>query len=214
MQNPNADNDATHSALSEGAIRQRSSLADPKTFSGFVGYLLLAASAAGGFGIIMLRHRADPITPPMTGSELGWFLAHYTDTTIAILLVVFFALIGLKLLGAAGRITPKAIPPEDRALLEPLVREANKEAITQYVILSSLGGFTGTFQKIGFSGLPLATSILTLLFCALSFANRDFLEFAKLTLGAFIGSFVQRSADSERLRRADLTDSLQHRDPI
>ena len=70
---------------------------------------------------------------------------------------VFLSLVGLKLLSAAGKTAPLAIPPEDRNLLQPLVRDANKEAIGQDVILSSLSGFTGTFQKIGFSGLPLAT---------------------------------------------------------
>ncbi|MEM7770807.1 MAG: hypothetical protein AAF327_09875, partial [Cyanobacteria bacterium P01_A01_bin.37] len=81
----------------------------------------------------------------------------------------------------------------------------SKEAINQYVILSSLSGFTGTFQKIGFSGLPLATSALTLVFCALSFTNDEFMELAKLTLGAFIGSFVQRNVDTERIRQERLS---------
>jgi hypothetical protein len=178
MQNPDPANEAPHQEVNESKIRRPDIMRDPKRFSGFVGYALLGLSASFGFGVILMP-RADPPKAPGYGNEIGWFLHHYADTFLSIFLVVFFALVGLRLLGAAGTIAPKAIPSEDRALLEPLVREANKEAINQYVILSSLSGLTGTFQKIGFSGLPLATSVLTLLFCALSFANRDFLEFAK-----------------------------------
>jgi hypothetical protein len=170
---------------------------NPKTLSAVLGYFLLGASAALATAVIIPRHQASI---PVDGRELAWLMQNYTDKAIACVFVIFFSLIGLQLLGAAGRPTPRAIPPEDRKLLEPLVRDANKEAINQYVILSSLSGFTGNFQKIGFSGLPLATAALTLLFCGLAFAKPEFIEFAKLTLGAFIGSFVQRSADTERLR--------------
>jgi len=211
MQNPDPANEAPHQEVNESKIRRPDIMRDPKRFSGFVGYALLGLSASFGFGVILMP-RADPPKAPGYGNEIGWFLHHYSDTFLSIFLVVFFALVGLRLLGAAGTIAPKAIPSEDRALLEPLVREANKEAINQYVILSSLSGLTGTFQKIGFSGLPLATSVLTLLFCALSFANRDFLEFAKLTLGAFIGSFVQGSANSGQLKRTGVSGDLLGRD--
>lgn len=169
-----------------------------------VGYALLMFSAAFASVIIIGGPQRYSDKAPELGRELGWFLHNYSDRALAIFLIVFFSLIGLQLLGAAGKTTPRAIPSEDRALLEPLVRDANKDAISQYVILSSLGGFTGTFQKIGFSGLPLATAILTLLFCFLSFVKPEFIEFAKLTLGAFIGSFVQRSSDTERLAKANI----------
>ena len=97
----------------------------------------------------------------------------------------------------------EVIPQKDRALLEPLIKEANKEAINQYAILSSLSGFTGTFQKIGFSGLPLATVTLTLIFSFLSFFQQEFIELAKLTLGAFIGSFVQKGQDQLKMAKQD-----------
>jgi hypothetical protein len=178
-------------------------LRHPKQLMGIVGYLLLAASSFMAVIILTDRNfRSDRVSsPPVGGSEFIWFVQNYSDKILALVLIIFFSIVGLQLLGAAGKTAPRVIPDEDRDLLEPLVREANKEAINQYVILSSLSGFTGTFQKIGFSGLPLATATLTLLFCGLSFAKPEFIEFAKLTLGAFIGSFVQRSSDTERLRQ-------------
>jgi hypothetical protein len=61
------------------------------------------------------------------------------------------------------------------------------------VRLSSLSGFTGAFQKMGLTGLPLATVTLTLIFAGLAiYDKQSFLDLAKLTLGAFIGSFVQK----------------------
>lgn len=126
-------------------------------------------------------------------------LRFYGDDILIFLAAIFLGLVALRLLFGAGRGVPRVIPLEDRPLLEPLIAAANKDAIAQYVILSSLSGFTGTFQKIGFSGLPLATSALTLIFSALSFLDAEFLELAKLTLGAFIGSFVQKGVDAPKL---------------
>jgi|694.fasta_scaffold27079_7 hypothetical protein len=189
--------------LSDNSLNQAKA-AGSRRIEALVGYILLMSSAAFASVIVVGRPPRYSDKAPELGRELGWFLHNYGDRALAIFLIVFFSLIGLQLLGAAGKTTPRAIPSEDRALLEPLVRDANKDAISQYVILSSLGGFTGTFQKIGFSGLPLATAVLTLLFCFLSFAKPEFIEFAKLTLGAFIGSFVQRSSDTERLAKANI----------
>lgn len=163
------------------------------------GYLMLAAASAMGLSMLMLfAHKSVEPTNKEEGMII-WLMRNFGGECFVFLGMVFLGLLGIKLVGAAGKATPRVIPPEDRELLEPLVRDANKDAIQQYVILSSLTGFTGTFQKIGFSGLPLATVTLTLLFCALSFLNLHFLEFAKLTLGAFIGSFVQRGTGPAEL---------------
>jgi hypothetical protein len=107
--------------------------------------------------------------------------------------------VGLRLLGAAGKGVTYVIPPQDYDLLAPLIAEGKKEAIDLYVVLASLSGFTGTFQKIGFTGLPLATVALTLIFAWLSFYEDAFLELAKLTLGAFIGSFVQKGTGATKI---------------
>jgi hypothetical protein len=81
-------------------------------------------------------------------------------------------------------------------LLAPLVTDGKTESIDQYVRLSSLAKFTGTFTQLGLTGLPLATIALTLFFSLLALVKPDdFLDLAKLTLGAFIGSFVQRQVE-------------------
>jgi hypothetical protein len=47
---------------------------------------------------------------------------------------------------------------------------------------------------LGLTGLPLATIGLTLFFSLLAIQYPNFMDLAKLTLGAFIGSFVQKQA--------------------
>jgi hypothetical protein len=110
------------------------------------------------------------------------------------------AYIGYRMVVAAGATAAVVIPPQDYALLAPLVSEGKSESIDQYVILSSLAKFTGTFTQLGLTGLPLATIGLTLFFAVLALVRpTDFLDLTKLTLGAFIGSFVQRQVE----RRAE-----------
>jgi hypothetical protein len=109
------------------------------------------------------------------------------------------AYIGYRMVVAAGATTAVVIPPQDYELLAPLVTDGKSEAIDQYVRLSSLARFTGTFTQLGLTGLPLATIGLTLFFAVVSLFKPDFLDLTKLTLGAFIGSFVQRQVE----RRAD-----------
>jgi hypothetical protein len=95
------------------------------------------------------------------------------------------------------------IPQEDRKLLEKLIENGDTRAVELYVRLASLGGPTGTATKLGLTGLPLATIGLTIFFSIISLFVPSFLDLAKLTLGAFIGSFVQRSGEAlERAVRA------------
>lgn len=165
------------------------------------GYGILAASAILLIATVipvLVDHHGLPPSPGPEGS-FAWFMQYYGTESLSIIAASVLAMVGGRFLGVAQKATPSIIPADDRALLEPLVRDANKEAIAQYVILSSLRGFTGTFQKVGFSGLPLATVGLTLLFCGLAFLKPEFIEFAKLTLGAFIGSFVQRGMEGGKL---------------
>ncbi len=165
------------------------------------GYGMLAASSLLLIATVipvLLVHQGMPPAPGPEGT-FAWFMQYYGTQAISTIAASVLALVGGRFLGVVGKAAPNIIPSDDRALLEPLVRDANKDAIAQYVILSSLSGFTGTFQKVGFSGLPLATVGLTLLFCALSFLKPEFMEFAKLTLGAFIGSFVQRGIEGGKL---------------
>ena len=60
------------------------------------------------------------------------------------------------------------LPPQDRKLLEDLIRDGNEKGIDQYVRLSSLSGTTGAATKLGLTGLPLATASLTIFFSALA----------------------------------------------
>ena len=137
--------------------------------------------------------------PSADVSPFYWTLQAFGFEILLVIGSFGLGYLGTRMLGAAGKGSQPVIPPEDRELLNPLIAAANENAIKQYVILSSLSGITGTFQKIGFSGLPLATVTLTLIFSALSFLQSDFLDFAKLTLGAFIGSFVQKGQDAPKL---------------
>lgn len=110
-------------------------------------------------------------------------------------IAVFSAVLGVGLVKAGGlsASSPNAVinPVEWDAIREQ-VTGGNEDAITQYIRLTSLTGFTGTFTKLGIQGLPLATIGMTLFFSFLFFFKPEFIELAKLTLGAFIGSFVQK----------------------
>jgi hypothetical protein len=118
---------------------------------------------------------------------------------IALFLVLACVLYGARSMISGAQEAKLVITAEDRSLLEDLIRSGNEKAIDQYVRLSSLTGTTGTATKLGLSGLPLATVGLTLFFSIIAiFHVEGFMDLAKLTLGAFIGSFVQRSVSGER----------------
>ena len=101
----------------------------------------------------------------------------------------------------SGLSSPNVVlPPQDRQLLEDLIRDGNEKGIDQYVRLSSLSGTMGAAAKLGLIGLPLATASLIIFFSALAMLGiNGFLDLTKLTLGAFLGSFVQRNLSDERL---------------
>lgn len=124
-------------------------------------------------------------------SSLSYFSSYIPHIVLGIVTIVS-CFLAYRLIIASGAKSKVIIPDQDYPLLAPLVSAGNADAIEQYVRLSSLGGFTGTFTKIGLTGLPFATIALTLLFSVLGVFRPDvFLDLAKLTLGAFIGSFVQ-----------------------
>jgi hypothetical protein len=173
-------------------------------------------AAAGAIGVLVyagyffLRNER---TNPQLPTDFS-FLRDVVGPNFTFILIVVIALI-LALLAArlltktrlfanSGRV----IRDEDRILLEPLVRNADKDAITEYIRLASLTGFSGTFTKLGFTGLPLVTVALTLilLITAATMSEGDMqksvFDMAKLTLGAFLGSFVQRNIEQEKLAGA------------
>jgi hypothetical protein len=135
-------------------------------------------------------------------------LAMYVPHLLLFVTTIVSGFIGYKLVVAAGASPENPIPPANYALLAPLIKEGKAESIDQYVRLSSLSGFTGTFTKLGLTGLPLTTVALTLLFALFALlpldaeSQKSFFDLTKLTLGAFIGSFVQRQVEQRRTAEA------------
>jgi hypothetical protein len=139
------------------------------------------------------------------------FLAPNAVYVLLFIVSLISLFIGSRLVVAAGASAVNVIPSQDYLLLAPLVTEGKSESIDQYVRLSSLAKFTGTFTQLGLSGLPLATIFLTLFFSLLTmFSPGSFLDLTKLTLGAFIGSFVQRQVE----RRADTSNAEKKKEAI
>jgi hypothetical protein len=138
--------------------------------------------------------------------EVHWIelLAREASTLVLLLVGVVCALLGLRLLTTTQNALARTIPKEDLSMIEDAVINGKADPIDQYVRLRSLAGWAGTFTKLGITGLPLVTVVLTLIFsfiALLPLKQADsFLDLAKLTLGAFIGSFVQRNVE---LRKQD-----------
>lgn len=145
--------------------------------------------------VLRLYFRVSVEIPPDASPVSVLLLVNSLYILLAFVAVVA-SIIGYRLVAASGATTSIVIPPHDYELLAPLVSEGKSDAIDQYVRLSSLAKFTGTFTQLGLTGLPLATIFLTLFFSLLTiFLPDSFLDLAKLTLGAFIGSFVQRQVE-------------------
>ena len=176
-----------------------------KRFMAAGGYVLLGVAAVLVVMLAMKYYEGNTETWKLTEgqSTISFLIQYYTYEVFLLVGALVIGNFGLRLLFGANQDAAEVIPAKDRSLLEPLIKNSDKEAINQYVILSSLSGFTGTFQKIGFSGLPLATVTLTLIFSFLSFFEEEFMELAKLTLGAFIGSFVQKGQDQLKMAKSN-----------
>jgi hypothetical protein len=131
-------------------------------------------------------------------------LAEQECGAISLLVIaVVAAMLGKGLLVSAQMASAATIPFEDLHLVQQAVLDGKAEPIDQYVRLRALTGISGNFTKLGVTGLPLTTVFLTLVFCVISLlpstANSSaFLDLAKLTLGAFIGSFVQGRVEQRR----------------
>jgi len=128
----------------------------------------------------------------------GW--QQFAPELILCGMAAFTALIGVSLLRSGGLAATQPNRVINRSEWDAIcdeVKAGNEEPVTQYIRLTSLTGFTGMFTKLGLSGLPLATIALTLIFSLLFLQNAEFLELAKLTLGAFIGSFVQKQVGNQ-----------------
>jgi hypothetical protein len=94
------------------------------------------------------------------------------------------------------------LPSEGIQLLSQIKNDDTQEIVNGLVKISSLRGITGFFTKLNITGLPLATIILTLIFAIIGVIHptevisTTMFDFAKLTLGAFIGSFVNKNQET------------------
>src|SRR5215213_1835202 len=120
------------------------------------------------------------------GARMTALITIYIAPLAILIIGVFCTIVGTHLLKAAGIVTRHVIPPQDYELLSRAIGTGNEQAITEYVRLSSLSGLTGTFTKLGLTGLPLATIVLTILLAVLGLFVPKFFDLAQLTLGAFI----------------------------
>lgn len=168
-------------------------------------FMLVSLCCFGGLIWWILKEGGlMPFNPGRGGSELMWYVGGYLPALILFFSAVVCAIVGYSLLNAAGAASKEVIPRQDYELLSVLVSEEKEKAIDLYVRLNSLSGFTGFFTKIGITGLPLATIALSLTFTILGLSsggNTKLYDLANLTLGAFLGSYVQRQVSSSRSNR-------------
>jgi hypothetical protein len=91
-------------------------------------------------------------------------------TVIGLLVVSIFSVyIGYRLVRGSGVTENVVIPQRGYELLAPLISDGKAESIDQYVRLSSLTKFTGTFTKLGLSGAASSDNI----FDPILFSCRD-----------------------------------------
>ena len=169
------------------------------------GYMLIIASVLGflAAGLLQLLPHLLPnaFEKLRATTWIDLFQQHSESLTLLVMAVVA-AYLGKQLLTTANLKESHTIPVEDLPLIRQAVLDGKPEPIDQYVRLRSLSGMSGNFTKMGITGLPLTTVLLTLIFSFISLlpveGASDFLDLAKLTLGAFIGSFVQRQVEQRR----------------
>jgi hypothetical protein len=148
--------------------------------------LIYGAVALFGFVCYLL------VQDDTKASERATTLADFTPELILSAIGLVAAILGIQL--SRGQQPGRVINSEEWAAISDQVKSGQEDAVTQYIRLTSLSGFTGAFTKLGLTGLPLATIGLTLFFSMLAIRYPAFMDLAKLTLGAFIGSFVQKQA--------------------
>lgn len=179
----------------------------------YTGILLIYCGALiVAFMLFYSEKLMEPLafTVRQPGRQLGDLLAALFLPITTVGSAILFVGLGYRLLSASGVTSDFVLPAQDKELLSKLIEDGNEQGVRLYLDISSIKGTTGTFTKLGITGLPLATIFLTCFFALLGYvssgaANQTFLDLAKLTLGAFIGSFVQRQAEraSERRNRVE-----------
>jgi hypothetical protein len=174
------------------------------------GYAFVVAAVSSFVAVVVIKV-VNAIGQPNQGryeSMLDLLQGEVGTMTLFVVGIVA-AMLGKGLLTTVRLAETRSIPSEDLPLVQQAVIDGKSEPIDQYVRLRSLSGMSGTFTKLGISGLPLTTVTLTLIFSFISLFPttnaQSFLDLAKLTLGAFIGSFVQRQVEQRRQENAQNT---------
>ncbi len=165
------------------------------TMSGYI-FLVVSSLALGAIVYLVTFPARTTGTQAPAGAGLEGLL-QFGPHIVLLLVALFGATIGYSLLRAAGTANKEVIPQKDATLLYDLLRQDKTTGLDNYVKLASLSGFVGGCFKLGITGLPLATIGLTIFFALIGLvpgeSTKGFFDLSKLTLGAFIGSFVQRS---------------------
>lgn len=166
-------------------------------------FLVYGAGGLFFFGVIgFLGAGAERARLAEPHLEFSSFFSFYFREILVAAASVTALIMGNRLLRQVGINEQNTIPERDRDLVAEALKQGNEDVVRLYIQLRSLTGFTGGFTKLGLTGLPLTTVALTVFFSLLSFSpgtvGTNFLDLAKLTLGAFIGSFVQRQVEGRK----------------
>jgi hypothetical protein len=196
MGNPESTEDPKKIPTSDAALH--------RIATGGIIFLVLAALAfCTAIAAILIRIFVESKYKQPETITLIEMANDYLPSVLAFLMGIVAAFIGYALLRVAGTATKEVIPKQDKDLLNKMLEEGNHDGINEYIKLGSLSGVIGSFTKLGITGLPLATIGLTTFFSVLgltpSGSQGALFDLAKLTLGAFIGSYVQRQG-SESIR--------------
>lgn len=179
----------------------------------YVNYYILNMSS-----IINIMPEISPERPRDTDFQIFRISIIIFERFFPLLLIAFFALsftkASIAFVKSSDYSRTGVVPPRDLPMIAEAIKQGKPEAVDQYIRLASLTGSVGLFQKIGLTGLPLTTLVLVIFFAfgvLLSSDNSEtfkaFLDFTKLTLGAFIGSFVQRQVE-RRGQESELQKAL------
>jgi hypothetical protein len=177
------------------------------TYSGYL-LIIVAVFCFGAIAYLKIYASLNPVPQEKYTTALDFF--QHESTAISLLIIGYIAAsMGRRLLTTIQLTNARTIPLEDLPLIEAAVVAGNPDPIDQYMRLRSLSGISGNFSKLGVTGLPLTTVFLTLVFALIALfplentkAVDQFLDMAKLTLGAFIGSFVQGRVEQRKQQDA------------
>jgi hypothetical protein len=212
MTDPTSQYDASREDRSDSAVRYSSSpWAKRLLYVCSTCFFMVAIGSLGAVAVVIVQRMMGVQKDALVGVQTVIFVA------------VLASCIGFVLM-RTGRnieetISGNALPNDARILLSSSI-EHSADPIGDWTRLVGLTGGKGVFRKLELSGMPLATILMTILFCALGLAApvlpdllgtasapapREpfdkaaaiFLDMAKLTLGAFIGSFVTKSTSRD-----------------